>query len=209
MFLKSLPVALHTTGWPSHLGTVGTEVFTQSFSPPEGLPYEQVKGTHQVTLVSAGLHDLCFQVMSASSFAPVFINVEVETGKSIYDYAKEAKVPAVGEGGIGTTTTTTTTTTAAATTTTAGASAAAVTDGVTQSDMSSLRALTMSLNDELGSILAEADYMKTKEAVFHAKSKDMHEAAVWWPVCQIGILIVTGFAQVRHLTKFFEKKKLV
>lgn len=37
----------------------------------------------------------------------------------------------------------------------------------------------------------------------------MNRAAVWWPVVQIMVLIVTGFAWVVNITAFFRKKKLV
>jgi len=65
------------------------------------------------------------------------------------------------------------------------------------------------LRDRTTAIIAEADYTKAAEVEFHDQSLKMNRAAVWWPVVQIMVLIVTGFAWVVNITAFFRKKKLV
>ena len=54
------------------------------------------------------------------------------------------------------------------------------------------------MNDELAEILNEADYMKEKEVRFHRKAERINVAAVWWPVLQIGILVLTAVLQVHE-----------
>eukprot|EP00600_Ochromonadales_sp_CCMP1393_P014352 CAMPEP_0175014970 /NCGR_PEP_ID=MMETSP0005-20121125/10895_1 /TAXON_ID=420556 /ORGANISM="Ochromonas sp., Strain CCMP1393" /LENGTH=159 /DNA_ID=CAMNT_0016271847 /DNA_START=217 /DNA_END=696 /DNA_ORIENTATION=+ len=65
------------------------------------------------------------------------------------------------------------------------------------------------LNDMLTLTLNEADYQKHKEVEYHETTEKMNNAALWWPVVQIGILIITGVYQVQHLKSFFKKNKLI
>lgn len=65
------------------------------------------------------------------------------------------------------------------------------------------------LNDLLTMTLNEADYMKHKEVQYHQETEKMNTASLWWPVLQIGILVVTGIYQVRHLKNFFKSNKLI
>ena len=64
------------------------------------------------------------------------------------------------------------------------------------------------LKDELAEILNEADYMKEKEVRFHRKAERINVAAVWWPVLQIGILVLTAVLQVQSLKNYFQAKNL-
>ena len=65
------------------------------------------------------------------------------------------------------------------------------------------------LNDMMDLAINEADYQKHKEVEYHAETESMNAAALWWPVCQIGILIVIGVFQVQHLKHFFKTNKLI
>lgn len=65
------------------------------------------------------------------------------------------------------------------------------------------------LNDMLTLALNEADYQKHKEVEYHEQTEKMNNAALWWPVVQIGILILTGIYQVQHLKSFFKSNKLI
>jgi len=65
------------------------------------------------------------------------------------------------------------------------------------------------LNDMLTLTLNEADYQKHKEVEYHEVTESMNHTALWWPVVQIAILIVTGIYQVHHLKNFFKHQKLI
>eukprot|EP00640_Fibrocapsa_japonica_P006440 CAMPEP_0113941206 /NCGR_PEP_ID=MMETSP1339-20121228/7181_1 /TAXON_ID=94617 /ORGANISM="Fibrocapsa japonica" /LENGTH=182 /DNA_ID=CAMNT_0000945291 /DNA_START=141 /DNA_END=689 /DNA_ORIENTATION=+ /assembly_acc=CAM_ASM_000762 len=69
--------------------------------------------------------------------------------------------------------------------------------------------MVLKLEDRLGQMLNEADFMKEKELVFHAASENMNDASMWWPLIQLSILILTGIFQVNYLKNFFKSKKLV
>lgn len=65
------------------------------------------------------------------------------------------------------------------------------------------------LNDHMTMILNEADYQKHKEIHYHKQTEQMNSAALWWPMVQIGILVLVGVFQVSHLKNFFKNTKLV
>lgn len=65
------------------------------------------------------------------------------------------------------------------------------------------------LNDMLTLTLNEADYQKHKEVEYHDVTEKMNNAALWWPVLQIIILILAGIYQVQHLKSFFKRNKLI
>lgn len=65
------------------------------------------------------------------------------------------------------------------------------------------------LNDLMMMTLNEADYQKHKEVDFHEETERMDTAALWWPMLQIGILVITGVCQVQHLKGFFKRHKLI
>jgi hypothetical protein len=65
------------------------------------------------------------------------------------------------------------------------------------------------LNDMLDMTLNEADYQKHKEVEYHSETESMNTAALWWPMLQIGILVLMGIFQVSHLKSFFKSNKLI
>jgi len=65
------------------------------------------------------------------------------------------------------------------------------------------------LNDMLDLAINEADYQKYKELEYHDETETMNAATLWWPVAQIGILVLIGVFQVRHLKQFFKTNKLI
>jgi len=48
-----------------------------------------------------------------------------------------------------------------------------------------------------------------REERFRQTSESTNQRVLWWSIAQTGILLVTGFWQMRHLKSFFEAKKLV
>lgn len=65
------------------------------------------------------------------------------------------------------------------------------------------------LNDMMSMTLNEADYQKHKEVEYHEQTERMNTAALWWPMAQIGILVVMGVFQVQHLKNFFKNHKII
>jgi hypothetical protein len=65
------------------------------------------------------------------------------------------------------------------------------------------------LNDMMSMTLNEADYQKHKEVEYHEQTERMNTAALWWPMAQIGILVVMGVFQVQHLKSFFKNHKII
>lgn len=65
------------------------------------------------------------------------------------------------------------------------------------------------LNDMIELALIEADYQKDKEIEHHDATVDMNQSMVWWPVIQIGVLILLAVFQVQHLQFFFKSTKLI
>lgn len=45
-----------------------------------------------------------------------------------------------------------------------------------------------------------ADYQKHKEVDYHEETEGMNTAALWWPMLQIAILVLTGVFQVSRPT---------
>jgi hypothetical protein len=65
------------------------------------------------------------------------------------------------------------------------------------------------LNDMMDLAINEADYQKYKEMEYHDETEAMNAATLWWPIAQIGILIIVGVFQVKHLKTFFKTNKLI
>jgi hypothetical protein len=65
------------------------------------------------------------------------------------------------------------------------------------------------INDMMDLALNEADFQKYKEIEYHDETESNNNAMLWWPIAQIGILILIGIFQVRHLKNFFKINKLI
>jgi len=65
------------------------------------------------------------------------------------------------------------------------------------------------LNDMMSMALNEADFMKHKEVEYHDSTERMNTAGLWWPMGQIGILVIMGIFQVQHLKSFFKNHKII
>lgn len=68
---------------------------------------------------------------------------------------------------------------------------------------------THKINDLLLMTINEADYQKHKEVKYHSQTERLNRTVLWWPMLQIGILVITGIFQVQHLKNFFKNNKLV
>lgn len=61
------------------------------------------------------------------------------------------------------------------------------------------------LNDMIDLTMTEADYQKVRELDHHIDTLAMNSAAIWWPFCQILMLIGIAFFQMHHLKGFFSR----
>ena len=58
-------------------------------------------------------------------------------------------------------------------------------------------------------ILREADFAKDNDEVFHSQTEAMHKAAMFWPIVQVCVLIMTGFTQASHIVRFFKSRRII
>ena len=58
-------------------------------------------------------------------------------------------------------------------------------------------------------MVKQAEFAKEREQVFQEQHEHMHEAAMWWPVVQVCVLIMTGFTQASHITRFFKSRRII
>ncbi|KAG7362129.1 emp24/gp25L/p24 family protein [Nitzschia inconspicua] len=62
---------------------------------------------------------------------------------------------------------------------------------------------------EMHSIIAEADFFKEKDAIYHQHMDDMHKATTFWPMLHVSILLITGFTQANHIVRFFQSRRII
>jgi emp24/gp25L/p24 family/GOLD len=58
-------------------------------------------------------------------------------------------------------------------------------------------------------ILAEAEFAKAKDALFHKQTVNMHLATTYWPMVQVLVLLMTGFTQASHIVRFFKSRRII
>lgn len=58
-------------------------------------------------------------------------------------------------------------------------------------------------------VLSEADYAKERDSLFHRHTQALDEATLFWPVVQVSILLMTGFAQATHIVRFFKSRRII
>lgn len=65
------------------------------------------------------------------------------------------------------------------------------------------------IQNGMKTILSEADFSKSREALFHQNTESMHAASTFWPIVQTCVLIMTGFTQARHIVTFFQSRRII
>ena len=65
------------------------------------------------------------------------------------------------------------------------------------------------LMSSMKNIIAEADFSKEREMIFHHQTLSMHAASMWWPIVQLCVLLLTGFTQANHVVRFLKSKHLI
>jgi hypothetical protein len=57
--------------------------------------------------------------------------------------------------------------------------------------------------------LSTADAQKNQEAQFHKQSEAMNAASLFWPVVQIGVIMLAATGWMTGVVSFFKKTKLI
>jgi hypothetical protein len=65
------------------------------------------------------------------------------------------------------------------------------------------------IEHEVYAIIAEADFFKERDAVYHQQTDDLHKATLFWPILHVGILLLTGFTQANHIVRFFKTRRII
>lgn len=65
------------------------------------------------------------------------------------------------------------------------------------------------IEHEVYAIIAEADFFKERDAIYHQQTDDLHKATLFWPILHIGILLLTGFTQANHIVRFFKQRHII
>jgi hypothetical protein len=65
------------------------------------------------------------------------------------------------------------------------------------------------IDHELHTIIAEADFFKERDAIYHQQTDELHKATLFWPILHVGILLVTGFTQANHIIRFFQSRRII
>jgi len=73
-----------------------------------------------------------------------------------------------------------------------------------------------SMEKSIASMVRDVDYIqnyakaqKTLEGKFFNKSKELNSSIKIWPALHVLVLMVTGFAQARHMIKFFKSRRVM
>lgn len=88
---------------------------------------------------------------------------------------------------------------------TAAAAAGSTLDhDVAKQEMSRLERDVQTLSNRVRAILNNADFNKDQEVAFHDQSVAMHSAAMYWPIIQLIVIILTGFTQANHIVRYMK-----
>lgn len=74
-----------------------------------------------------------------------------------------------------------------------------------QNNMSRLERDLQTLQNRVKACLNNADFNKDQEADFHQQSVSMNNAAKYWPMIHLIVILVTGFTQVNHIVTYLRK----
>ena len=65
------------------------------------------------------------------------------------------------------------------------------------------------IQQSLVSVMQMADYAKDMDHKMHETFLQMNAKAFYWPLVQIMVLLATGFTQVRNITEFFKRRRII
>jgi hypothetical protein len=70
--------------------------------------------------------------------------------------------------------------------------------------MSRLERDLQTLSNRIRAILNSADFNKDQEVAFHDQSVAMNRAAIYWPIIQLILIVITGFTQANHIIRYMK-----
>ncbi len=73
-----------------------------------------------------------------------------------------------------------------------------------KAQMSRLERDMQTLSNRVRAILNNADFNKDQEVAFYDQSVAMNSAAMYWPIIQLVVIIVTGFTQANHIVRYMK-----
>jgi hypothetical protein len=82
-------------------------------------------------------------------------------------------------------------------------------EGPPSPDLMGLTKTLKKFNGRMKYILSTADAQKNEEATFYKQSEAMNAAIVFWPVVQIGVIILAATGWITGVVGFFKKTKLI
>lgn len=85
----------------------------------------------------------------------------------------------------------------------------AVLDSKRKITMESLHGKIESLIAKINRIKDEQKLMRDREALFRDLSEQVNSGAMWWTIVQLIVLIMTCIWQMKHLSTFFVKQKVM
>jgi hypothetical protein len=77
------------------------------------------------------------------------------------------------------------------------------------SHLSSMMMELQRVSHSIRSVLSEADFAKERDSIFHRQTQAMDQATIFWPIVQVCVLLMTGFAQASHIVRFFKSRRIL
>ena len=65
------------------------------------------------------------------------------------------------------------------------------------------------IKESMEGILRQADFAKDQDAAMHRQFEAFNATTFYWPMMQIFLLILTGFAQVHNIVHFFKTRRII
>lgn len=131
-----------------------------------------------------GTVDICVQSIVANRNSPSRISLQVTMASA----AKESSEDETSKD----------------TATAAAAAGNTLDHDVAKQEMSRLERDVQTLSNRVRAILNNADFNKDQEVAFHDQSVAMHSAAMYWPIIQLIVIILTGFTQANHIVRYMK-----
>ena len=79
---------------------------------------------------------------------------------------------------------------------------------VVQTHLGSIGLEMSRIGDTMKRVLSEADMAKDRDTAYHKQTQEMDQATIFWPVVQVCVLLMTGFAQASHIVRFFKSRMI-
>jgi hypothetical protein len=125
-----------------------------------------------------GQIDICVQSIIANRNSPSRISLSVTMAADGED--SEDEDPSVDAGG------------------------ATVDHEAAKTQMSRLERDLQTLSNRIRAIMNNADFNKEQEVAFQDQSVAMNRSAMYWPIIQLLVIVVTGFTQAHHIIRYMK-----